>query len=74
MALSDIKVATGSWLVANCADYPSEQNCKLVMMGPTDQREDLISAAAAHAVDLHGHVDSAELRSGLGDILRQVEV
>ena len=74
MALSDIKVASGSWLVANCADFPSDQNCALVIMGPTAQREDLISAAIAHAVDSHGHTSSAELRSGLGDILRQVEV
>ena len=36
MALSDIKIAAGSWLVANCADFPSEQNCQLVIMGPVD--------------------------------------
>lgn len=74
MALSDIKVADGSWLVANCADFPSEQNCQLVIMGPAGQREDLIAAAAQHAVENHGHEDSAELRSGLGDLLRAVEV
>ncbi len=74
MALSDIKVANGSWLVANCADFPSEQNCQLVIMGPAGQREDLVAAAAAHAVDSHGHQDSAELRSGLAGILREVDV
>ena len=74
MALSDIKVASGSWLVANCADYPSEQNCQLVIMGPANQKEDLVSAAMAHAVDAHGHKESAELREGLSGILRAVEV
>lgn len=74
MALSDIKVASGSWLVANCADYPSEQNCQLVIMGPADQKDDLISAAAAHAVDSHGHSDSAELREGISGLIRPVTV
>ena len=74
MALSDIKVASGSWLVANCADFPSEQNCQLVIMGPADQKEDLVSAAMAHAINEHGHQDSAELRQGLSSLIRTVEV
>ena len=74
MALSDIRAAAGTWLVANCADYPSEQNCQLVIMGPVNQREDLIAAAAAHAVNSHGHQDSAELREGLAGVVRQIDV
>ena len=74
MALSDIKVASGSWLVANCADFPSEKNCRLVIMGPSDQREDLVAAAAAHAVNGHGHPDSPQLRNDLGSMPRAVEV
>ena len=74
MALSDIRVASGSWLIANCADFPSEQNCQLVIMGPVAQKEDLVATAAAHAVNNHGHQDSAELRQGLSGILRQVDV
>ena len=74
MALEDIKVASGDWLVANCADFPSEQNCQLVILGPANQREDLTSAAARHAVDNHGHEDTAELRTGLGDIVRALSV
>ena len=74
MALNDIKVAPGSWLVANCADYPSEKNCQVVIMGPVDQREDLIAAAVGHAVSGHGHQDSPELRDGMAGLIRQVEV
>ena len=74
MALSDIKVASGSWLVANCADFPSEQNCQLGIMGPSGQKDDLVSAAVAHAIAEHGHVDSAELRDGISGFLRTVEV
>ena len=74
MALSDIKVASGSWLVANCADFPSEKNCQLVIMGPAGQKEDLVSAAAAHAINSHGHQDTPQLRSDLGSMIRAVEV
>ena len=74
MALSDIKVSNGSWLVANCSDMPSEQNCRLVITGPVDQREDLVSAAVAHAVNAHGHQESAQLRQEVGTLLRPVEV
>ncbi len=74
MALSDIRVANGSWLVANCADFPSEKNCQLVMMGPAGQKEDLVAAAVAHAVNSHGHPDSPQLRNDLGNLLREVEV
>ena len=74
MALSDIKVASGNWLVANCADFPSEQHCQLVIMGPSGQKEDLVAAAAAHAVNSHGHQDSPQLRNDLGSMVRAVEV
>lgn len=74
MALSDVKVAPGSWLVMNCADTPSDKNCQLVIMGPEQQRDDLIAAAAAHAANAHGHQDSRELREGLAGTIRQVQV
>ena len=74
MALSDIKMASGSWLVANCVDLPSEQNCQLVIMGPSNQKEDLVAAAAAHAVNSHGHQDSPQLRNDLSSMIRVVEV
>ena len=72
-ALSDIKVASGSWLVANCADFPSDNGCQLVIMGPSNQKEDLVEAAVAHAIT-HGHADSAELREALSGGVRLVEV
>ena len=74
MALSDLKIAPGRWLVANCADYPSDKNCQLVIMAPTDQREDLNEAAVAHFVSVHGHQDSADLRNGLAGVIREVDV
>ena len=73
MALSDIKVASGSWLVANCGDFPSDNNCQLVIMVPSNQKGDLVEAGAAHAVT-HGHEDSPELREMISSGVRTVEV
>ena len=73
MALSDIKVASGSWLVANCGDFPSDNNCQLVIMVPSNQKDDLVEATIAHAVT-HGHEDTAELREMISGEVRSVEV
>ena len=72
IALSDINVAAGNWLVANCADFPSENHCQLVIMGPEGQMEDLVSAAMARAIGSHGHEDSPDLRTSLAGLLRPV--
>jgi hypothetical protein len=45
-----------------------------VLLAPDSQREDLINAAAAHAVADHGHLDTPELRSELGKFLDRIEV
>jgi hypothetical protein len=69
-----LEIDQGSWLAANCGKMPSERGCKLVLMAPESQREDLINAAAAHAVKDHGHQDSPELRAELGKFLDKVNV
>jgi hypothetical protein len=72
MNLSELGVQ-GKWVVANCGKFPSEKNCKLVIMAPADQREDLLDAALAHAVKSHGHQDSAQLRKDLDGFLETIE-
>ena len=57
--------ASGRWLMANCGKFPSDMNCKLVMMAPESQREDLKAAAVEHAIKSHGHEDNKELREQL---------
>lgn len=69
MDTAQLGMSSGRWLMANCGKFPSEQNCKVVMMGPEDQREDLLDAAVAHAVKAHGHTDAPELRTELNKIL-----
>ncbi len=74
MSLEEQLNAQGTWLVANCGDLPSEKGCKLVMMSPTDQREDLLTASVQHAIDVHGHENSPELRTELDSLLKTVEL
>ncbi len=73
MNLGDLGVH-GKWVVANCGKFPSERGCKLIIMAPADQREDLIEAAMAHAVDAHGHQASPQLRKDLDNFLETIEV
>jgi predicted small metal-binding protein len=58
--------------VADCRDMPSETNCTLTISG---EEGEVVRAAAEHAVSVHGHTDSAELRdmirSGLKDEVPQ---
>jgi predicted small metal-binding protein len=53
--------------VADCREYPSEMNCTLTIAG---QEDEVVRAAAEHAVSVHGHEDSAELREEIRSILK----
>ena len=53
--------------VADCRDFPSENDCTLTIAG--EERE-VIDAAAAHAVAAHGHDDTPDLRSWLRENLK----
>jgi Protein of unknown function (DUF1059) len=74
MGIGQLRLSNGKWVVANCGKFPSEKNCKLVIMAPIDQKEDLIEAAATHAVQSHGHAKSPELRKELAEFLDTVEM
>lgn len=49
-------------MTIDCRTMPSDANCSMTLTGEPD---DLVEAAAAHAVASHGHVDGPELRDGL---------
>jgi len=46
-------------MVADCRDFPSESGCTLTIAGEEDE---VLAAATAHAVAVHGHDESDELR------------
>lgn len=74
MTVEQLNLKPGKWLVADCGSMPSESNCRLVMMSPEDQKEDLVDAGVKHAVNKHGHQDNQELRDGVGGMLQAVEI
>jgi predicted small metal-binding protein len=45
--------------VVDCRKQPGESNCSLTIAG---ERDEVIRAASEHAVSVHGHEDSPELR------------
>ncbi|MEV0785617.1 DUF1059 domain-containing protein [Streptomyces sp. NPDC050423] len=52
--------------IADCRKYPSESNCSLTISGEEDE---VVRAAAEHAVSVHEHTDSPELREQLRGML-----
>ncbi|MFF9685021.1 DUF1059 domain-containing protein [Streptomyces sp. NPDC014623] len=44
---------------ADCRRYPSASNCTLTISGEEDE---VVRAAAEHAVSVHEHTDGPELR------------
>ena len=74
MSLEENLNVSGEWLVSNCGDLPSERGCKLVIMSPVDQREDLVTASVQHAIEVHGHEDTQELRTQLNSMLKPMTI
>jgi Protein of unknown function (DUF1059) len=59
-----------SRMMADCRRYPSESNCSLVIIGEEDE---VMRAAADHAISVHQHEDTPELREQLRGILEPAE-
>ncbi len=57
-------------MMADCRRFPSDTNCSLVIIGEDDE---VARAAAEHAVSVHGHDDTPELRQQLRDLLEPAE-
>ncbi|MFJ9417505.1 DUF1059 domain-containing protein [Streptomyces sp. NPDC101227] len=53
--------------MVDCRDHPSEMNCTLVIAG---EEEEVVRAASEHAVSVHGHTDSPELREQIRSSLK----
>ncbi len=52
----------------DCRDYPSEMNCTVKLSA--DSSDELLEAAVQHAVAVHGHEDTPQLRTMLADLFR----
>jgi predicted small metal-binding protein len=53
--------------VADCREFPSESGCTLTIAG---EEEEVVRAASEHAVSVHGHQDTPELREQIRAILK----
>jgi predicted small metal-binding protein len=55
----------------DCREFPSESNCTIAISA--DGEGELIDAATQHAVQVHGHQDSPELRAQLRGAIKESE-
>ena len=55
-------------LGVDCRDYPSEMNCTVAISA--DSKKELIDAAVQHAVAVHGHQDTPQLREQIGKLIK----
>jgi predicted small metal-binding protein len=53
----------------DCRDYPSQMNCSVAISADSDQ--ELIEAAVQHAVSVHMHQDTPELRSQIQQSIKE---
>jgi hypothetical protein len=53
--------------VADCRDFPSETGCTLMISG---EESEVLMAALQHAMAVHGHEDTPEVRAWLRDNLK----
>lgn len=47
----------------DCREVPSEMNCTVALSA--DSENELLEAAVQHAIAVHGHEDSTELREAI---------
>ncbi len=52
----------------DCREYPSTMNCSVAMSADNDK--ELLEAAVQHAVAVHGHADSPDLRKQLASMFK----
>jgi len=54
----------------DCSDHPSESGCTLRLEG---KEEEVLEAAVSHAITIHGHTNTPELREQIRGLLKDVE-
>jgi predicted small metal-binding protein len=53
----------------DCREYPSTMNCSVALAA--DSEGELLEAAVQHAVAVHGHEDTPELRQQLRSLFKE---
>ena len=55
--------------IIDCREYPSETNCTIAISADTE--DEVVEAATQHAVSVHHHTDSPELRQMMRSAVRE---
>ena len=55
-------------MIVDCRECPSEMNCTVAISADTEK--ELVDAAVQHAVAVHGHHDSPQLRQELAKMIK----
>lgn len=53
----------------DCREFPSEMNCSVAIAA--DNKKELLDVAVQHAVSVHKHKDSPELRSQIRSMIKE---
>jgi predicted small metal-binding protein len=53
----------------DCREFPSEMNCTIAISA--DSEDELVEAAVQHAVAVHSHEDSQELRDQTRKLIKE---
>lgn len=53
----------------DCREHPSESNCTIVISA--DSEDEVVEAASQHAIAVHKHEDSPELRTMLRSAVKE---
>ena len=53
----------------DCREYPSDMNCTIAISADSDQ--ELLEAAVQHAVAVHHHEDTPELRQQIRQLFKE---
>ena len=53
----------------DCREYPSEMNCTVAISADND--DELLEAAVQHAVNVHQHEDTADLRQQIKQLFKE---
>ena len=61
-------MTTDKRYVADCREFPSEMNCSLAISG---REEEVLNAAVDHAISVHGHEKTPELREQVRTMLKE---
>ena len=55
-------------MFVDCRQYPSDMKCTVSIAA--DSKKELVDAATQHAVAVHGHTDSPDLREQIGKMIQ----